>query len=273
LGGIPDARAGTVRFVGDPRCRIREDYLRILRLFRFHAWYGHGEIDREALNAAADLRGGLQGLSAERVQREMLKLLSADDPVPALRAMAATGVLSEVLPEAVEFERAGRVAAIESGQLFTCDPVLRLGALLDGAAAADAVGERWKLSNADRERLVRMHTDQSRILSYLSAREVRRTLYRAGKQTFRDRTMLGWAQDPKESNAVQWRALLAMAESWEIPRLPLSGEDVVAAGVPRGDQVGRVLREVEDWWVDSDFTDDRFSVIERLKAIVQATVL
>ncbi len=273
VGGEADARAGRVRFIGDARARIREDYLRILRLFRFHAWYGKGELDREAVTAAADLRAGLKQLSGERVQKELLKLLGADDPVPALRVMTATGVLKEVLPEAVRFDRLAGLISIETQQLFTCDPVLRLGASLENAEAAASVGRRLRLSNADRDRLANMLGEEPKLVCYLSAREVRRILYRIGKPTFEDRAMLAWAEDPKENNAVQWRALLAMAQSWQRPKLPLSGEEVIAAGVPEGEEVGRVMREVEDWWVDADFTDDRFSIIERLKAVVQATVL
>ncbi len=117
-----------------------------------------------------------------------------------------------------------------------------------------------------------MAAEGPKVFSYMSALELRRALYRLGKEAFVDKARLGWAADPKTTNAVQWRALIAMAESWERPELPLTGEDVMKAGVPKGPEIGRVMREVESWWVDADFTDDRFSIIERLKAIVQATV-
>ena len=99
---------------------------------------------------------------------------------------------------------------------------------------------------------------------------MRKLLYRLGVARFRDRVFLRWAEDAKESNAIQWRALLAMADAWQRPKFPLTGQNVKAAGVPEGPLVGRVLAEVEDWWVDSDFTDDEFSIAERLKAVVQA---
>jgi len=106
----------------------------------------------------------------------------------------------------------------------------------------------------------------------MSIRKVRKALYWVGAECFKDRVMLHWAVDPKLNNAVQWRALLAIADSWERPKFPLTGDEVMAAGVPQGPMVGRILREVEEWWVDVDFLDDRFSIIERLKAVVQATV-
>ncbi|HVV65734.1 MAG TPA: CCA tRNA nucleotidyltransferase [Rhizomicrobium sp.] len=270
VGGVEDARAGRVRFVGDPGTRIREDYLRILRLFRFHAWYGKGEIDGAALAAAAAEKAGLRGLSAERVQKELLRLLAAPDPMPAMRAMAATGILAETVPGASGLARLERLARIDSDNFFAPDPVLRLAALLSGADAASAIAERLRLSNAQSERLVGALDEGEKIVSYLSIREVRKLLYRMGPRRFRDRVLLKWAEDGRPASAVQWRALVALADGWERPRFPLSGENVIAAGVPQGPLVGRILSEVEEWWIDSDFPDDPFSLAERLKAVVQA---
>jgi poly(A) polymerase len=270
VGGVEDLKAQHVRFVGDPVTRIREDYLRILRLFRFHAWYGKGEIDSAALHASAAEKAGLAGLSAERVQKEVLKLLEAEDPMPSLRAMAATGILGDVLPGALNLPRLERLIAIDTDCFFEPDDVLRLAALLpaDGVAA---ISDRLKLSNAHRERLSDLARGKEKIVSYLSIKEVRKLLYLIGPQRFKDRVFLKWADDLKASNTMQWRALLALADSWQRPKFPLTGESVMAAGVARGPLIGRILSEVEEWWIDSDFIDDEFSLAERLKAVVQAT--
>jgi len=270
VGGVEDLKAQHVRFVGDPVTRIREDYLRILRLFRFHAWYGKGEIDSAALHASAAEKAGLAGLSAERVQKEVLKLLEAEDPMPSLRAMAATGILGDVLPGALNLPRLERLIAIDTDCFFEPDGVLRLAALLpaDGVAA---ISDRLKLSNAHRERLSDLARGKEKIVSYLSIKEVRKLLYLIGPQRFKDRVFLKWADDLKASNTMQWRALLALADSWQRPKFPLTGESVMAAGVARGPLIGRILSEVEEWWIDSDFIDDEFSLAERLKAVVQAT--
>ncbi len=264
VGGVDDLKAGRVRFVGDAVTRIREDYLRILRLFRFHAWYGKGEIDPEALRASAAEKDGLEGLSAERVQKEMLRLLDAADPMPSLRAMAATGILSVVLPGDLDLVRLEKLVAIDADNFFEPDAVLRLAALKGG--------QNLRLSNAQAERLDDLATAEEKIVSYLSIKDVRRLLYRLGPKRFKDRVFLKWAEDPKASNFIQWRALLALADSWDRPRFPLTGANVLNAGVPHGPLVGRVLAEVEEWWVESDFTDDEFSLAERLKAVVQALV-
>jgi poly(A) polymerase len=267
--GIADLQAGRVRFIGDATQRIREDFLRILRLFRFHAWYGKGEIDGEALRAAAAEKTGLAQLSGERIQKEMLKLLEAQNPVAVLRAMAASGILGEILPGNLNVVRLERLVAIDANAFFAPDPLLRLAALLSDGASA--LAERWKLSNADRARLEDIVGAREKIVSYLSIREVRKLLYRLGAQRFKDRVFLRWAEDAKASNAIQWRALLALADAWQPPKFPLDGGNVMAAGVPQGPLVGRILAEVEEWWIESDFLDDEFSLAERLKAIVQAT--
>jgi poly(A) polymerase len=268
---MADLQAGWVRFVGDPVTRIREDYLRILRLFRFHAWYGRGDIDADALNAARAEKQGIASLSGERLQKEMLKLLEADIPSPVLRVMAASGILAEIFPVALRLTRLEAMIETDRSNFFPADGVLRLAAMLpDDPAAADAVEDRLKLPNTDRERLRDLAEPNEKIVSYLSMREVRKLLYRLGPRRFRDKVHLRWAEDPKQSNAVQWRALLAMADAWRCPVFPLSGRDVMNAGVPEGPLVGRILSEVEQWWIDSDFTEDEFSLAERLKAVVQA---
>ena len=272
VGGVADLNAGRVRFVGDATTRIREDYLRILRLFRFHAWYGKGEIEPEALRAAAAEKAGLTQLSGERVQKELLRLLEAENPAHVLRTMAAAGILSELLPGALSITRLERLAAIDAEAFFTPDSLLRLAALLpNDVSVADAVAAKLKLSNAQALRLTDIAGAKEKIVSYLSVKEVRKLLYRIDIGPFKDRVFLKWAEDTKATNAVQWRMLLAVADAWERPRFPLSGREVMLAGVPEGPLVGKILAEVEDWWVDADFIEDEFSLAERLKAVVQAT--
>jgi poly(A) polymerase len=274
-GGLADARAGRIVFVGDAETRIREDALRILRFFRFQAWYGRTEPDADGLAACARLRDLIRNLSAERVSAELLKLLAAEDPRPAMRLMAASGVLAVVLPEAAGLERFEHLVEIETEMLFTEDALLRLAALPpDDPAVAAAVADRLRLSNAQRDRLVAALTAPARFVSWMSPNEARRLVYRMGADAFCDRVMLAWAKSASEhpKAAVQWRALLPLARSWTAPRFPLTGEEVMAAGVPKGPLVGEVMREVEAWWADNDFPTDKLALIERLKAVAQGMV-
>jgi poly(A) polymerase len=258
--GVEDLIAGKVRFMGDAGTRIAEDYLRILRLFRFHAWYGKGEVDAAGLHAAAQAKGKLKTLSGERVAKELLRLLEAARPGPILRVMAATGILSELLPGPLQLPRLERLTELVPGS----DPLLRLAALLpDGAAAATA--DALKLSNADRTRLEQALGGE-KLAAQLSAQHVRRLLYRLGAARFKDKVMLQMAEAQKGIAA--WRMLLDMADSWQRPRFALTGRDVMQAGVPEGPDVGRVLAEVEDWWVEGDFTADESALRDRLRTAI-----
>ncbi|MFZ5668669.1 MAG: CCA tRNA nucleotidyltransferase [Pseudomonadota bacterium] len=268
--GLADARAGRIVFVGDAMTRIREDYLRILRYFRFHAWYGRGEPDPDALAACKALKGMLSGRAAERTQKELLKLLAAEDPRAALRLMAATSVLSAVLPQVRALTRFETLVAIEQEQLFEVEAELRLAALLpDDPRVAQDVAERLRLSNSQKDRMVAAAGSEPRIVSWMSPRETRRAVYRIGARAFADRVKLAWAASDRPAAATQWRALIPLAETWSPPPFPLTGEEVIAAGVPRGPLVGQVMREVEEWWIDLDFIDDKLAAVERLKAVAQ----
>ncbi len=268
-GGVEDLIVGRVRFVGAAVPRIREDYLRILRLFRFHAWYGKGDMDGEALHAAAQEKAGLAQLSGERIAKELLKLLECPNPVPSLRLMAASGVLPELLPYPLQLPRLENLVLIEAENRFAPDAILRLVALLpDDADVAQAVGERLKLSGAERARLEGLAMAREKIAAQLSAADVRRLLYRIGVTRFRDRVLLSWAGSPRGAGAIQWRMLLSIADGWERPRFPLTGREAMVAGVAEGPEVGRVLAAVEAWWLEEDFLPDEMALREKMKSVI-----
>ncbi len=268
-GGIEDLVAGRVRFVGDPARRIREDYLRILRLFRFHAWYGKGDMDADALRAAADAKAGIAQLSGERIAKELLRLLEAQNPVPSFRIMAACGILPEILPFSVNLPRLENLVLIDAQNQFPADPILRLAALLpDSGDAARQLGERLKLSGAERARLEALCRVEEKIPAHLSAADVRRLLYRIGVARFRDRVLLSWAASPRGAAAIQWRMLLSIADGWHKPRFPLTGREAMAAGVAEGPEVGKVLALVEEWWLERDFLPDEAALLEKLKSVI-----
>lgn len=251
-GGVEDALAGRIVFVGEAETRIREDYLRILRFFRFFAWYGQGDPDAVALAACARLKDGMARLSAERVSTELLKLMAAPDPRPALRLMDQAGVLALVLPYPLERARFEALVEVDP------DPELRLSALLpdDDAVVVEAAA-RLRLSNAQRERLLAALLPEAPAVGVdLDRRAVRAAVYQLGPRAFRDRLKRAWAEALATGATVADVAdLLAYADHWRAPRFPLGGADVLAAGAPLGPEVGRLLREVEAWWVAQDFPE------------------
>ena len=147
---------------------------------------------------------------------------------------------------------------------------LRLAALLaDRDEAVMAASERLRLSATLRDRLRAAVSDEVRLVSWMSPREMRRAIYRLGAQTFKDRITLAWASSDRPVTFPQWRMLLVYPDTWTVPAFPLSGREIMAAGVPMGPLVGEIRREVESWWIDLDFTDDAMAMLERLKAVAQ----
>jgi poly(A) polymerase len=266
--GVADARAGRIVFVGDPEQRLREDHLRSLRFFRFLAWYGRGEPDAAAVAAITALKDKVANLAAERISAELLKLLGAEDPRGAVRLMGETGVLAVVLPGPLDLPRFEALVGIEAAALGENDPLLRLAALLpDDPARAVRTAERLRLSNAERDRLEAALTPGPGVAPGLSARAVRALVYGLGAGAFRDRAKLAWAA-AGGGEVEAWKALLALAEGWSPPVLPVGGADVLAAGAPKGPRVGEILRELEAWWIAGDFAADRAAALAKLKELV-----
>lgn len=254
--GYDDAMAGRIVFVGEPEGRIREDYLRILRFYRFYAWYGRGAPDAAAVAACAALAEGVEQLSAERVSKELLKLLAAPDPRPAVRLMDAAGVLGRVLSGPAD------LALFEAMVDLSGDAVLRLSALLpnDPARVAE-IARALRLSNAQRDRLAEAVSGEA--TTRLTDPQARALIYRDGRQAFEDRVMRAWASGGDPDGA---RRLLALAQGWARPSLPVGGRDLARLGLKPGPETGRVLKAFEDGWIADDFPDHGHE--DRLRALL-----
>jgi len=268
-GGLEDLKAGVVRFIGDADARIAEDYLRVLRLFRIHAWYGRGEINAVALTACAAARHQLKTLSGERLQKEVLKLLLVRAPLGVVRAMQASGVLGELIPGVIDTDALGRMCEIDSAHGLAADPVLRLAVMLDGAATAHALAVRWRLSNKDRDRLADVFRLRDVVKVGLPRGSSEALVYRHGNATVRDLARVGWVRAYPTPAAEGWLALIRLAETWQRPHLPIDGADILKAGVPHGPAVGKALAAVEDWWVASGFPASRERALEKLQEVLR----
>jgi poly(A) polymerase len=260
FGGRADLAAGRVRFVGRAEDRIREDVLRLLRFFRFHAHYGKPPPDEEALVAAHDLAPLLPTLSGERIAKEMLKLLAATDPASVLLLMRQQAVLIHVLPEATHLERLGRLVKIESAEGLAADPPRRLAALLGGAQAVGAVAGRLRLANAIRDRMDAA-LQSPKPLPSLAPRELKALRYRLTAESYRDRSLIAAAEG--DGAAGDWRAVIALAD-WQPPRFPLRARDAIERGAKAGPALGQLMKDLESWWVASDFQADRAACLKEL---------
>lgn len=258
-GGLDDLATGRVIFVGAPETRIREDYLRILRFFRFSARFGGGALDPDGLAACAGLRSGLSTLSAERVWMETHRLMVAEHLGPALEAMSNTGILRQLFPDA-RLDLVLRIIDLDREEELQPDALLRFMALFwPDPEAVERVIHAMKMSNAEAARLRRTVSDRTLIGAGAPPTAQRRALYMAGEQVWRDRVRIAWALD---RSALQgFRDALSLPDRWPRPALPVTGDDLLAAGIPAGPTLGRTLRSLESAWIASDFSLSRSDLL------------
>ncbi|MDP2802419.1 MAG: CCA tRNA nucleotidyltransferase [Phreatobacter sp.] len=253
FGGRSDLAGGKVRFIGDALQRVREDRLRILRLFRFHATYARGEVDRAALSACIAEREGLADLSRERLRAEIMKLVVAPRAGATLQAMADCGLLGQVLGGVPLAAGVDRLATVEAELSIDADPVQRLASLAV-LIREDALRlrERLALSNAEFRRLDGIGHGWRRdpATGLTAAKEL---LYAVGPRGFRDRVLIGFARSAADPADPAWRDLLSLPERWTAPHFPVSGEELQRRGLAAGPDLGTVLSAIRTRWMAADF--------------------
>jgi poly(A) polymerase len=250
--GYEDIVKRRVKFVGDASQRIREDYLRILRFFRFQARYGSPRVNVVALDACTRLRAGLKKLSAERVRSELLKILEAPQAVRVLKVMSERGILNVILPHTDEWRVMSRLPV---------DGILRLFVL---AKTPGTLQEPLRLSNPEAARLLQL-ADAPSVSPRLLPTEQRRMLYQLGATTYQDAVRLTWARSKAGMDDAQWIELLGLPQKWSPPRFPVTGADLKTIGMAPGPAMGHMLTALEDWWLASDFKPDKDQLLEQAK--------
>jgi tRNA nucleotidyltransferase/poly(A) polymerase len=271
VGGYPDIVARHIRFIGDADRRIAEDRLRILRLFRLHAEHGRGELDRDALAAAIRAREGLRDLSAERIGQEMRRLVVAPGAAETLVAMQETGILPLVLGGVGYIATLSRVIAFERAMDVAPAMPPHLAAL--GCKVEEDVERltaRLRLSNAERDRMLQALAASRALTPRPDGRGGRGALYRLGGEAFRDGIALALAFDAASPVDPAWGELYRLPDRWSVPSFPLGGRDVADAGVARGPTLGRLLRALENWWIERDFAPDLAALRARLQQMIAA---
>jgi poly(A) polymerase len=258
VGGLADLEARRVRFIGDPKRRIEEDFLRILRFFRFHAAYGtSGHPDPEGLEACIAGRDGLDQLSRERVRMELMKLMVAPHAVPTLIAMSDAGLTLRVLGGVSYLGSFERMAKAEAAIGAEADPARRLAAF--GVWVVEDAERLWRklrLTNDEHERLVSMAEGWRRISPHLGDNAQRALLYRLGAQHFTDHALLGWARSEEGAHDAAWAALATLPQRWRAPAFPIKAADLMARGVEKGPALGAAMRAAEEAWIKAGFPED-----------------
>lgn len=249
--GYEDILARRIKFVGAPSARIKEDYLRILRFFRFQARFGGKRMDKPGLAACARHKSGLKTLSAERIRQELLKLLDADAAVPTLKAMAKHGILKTVLPHTDHWRTIERLPA---------DPVLRLAVL---SADWESLKTGLKLSNEQAKR-IEIVIGLPALSPDLRRSERHSMLFQLGERGWADAVRLSYARSRTPSMDRSWKMLLDLPKHWKPPAFPVTGSHLISRGIAPGPQIGQILRQLEDLWIASDFQLDRDALLARI---------
>lgn len=266
VGGLADLEARKVRFIGSPEARIREDYLRILRLFRFHAAYGAGAVDGAAFSGAVRLRQGLLSLSHERVRAELLKLLLAPGAAATLATMSDAGLIQPLIGGIADARAFARLVEIEAqwraeGRNVPPDAIRRLAALaLRVSDDADRLRGKLRLSNAEARRLALMAGPVPEVGDDAAAQAF---IYRTGADAARDRALLAAARGRAGMERIG-----RLATHWTVPRPPFSADDLMALGLKPGRALGTALRRAEVAWIDAGFPGDR----ARIDALLRASI-
>ena len=270
VDGLSDFDARRVRFIGRPEDRIEEDFLRILRFYRFTAEYGEGRIDAEGNAACMALQEGLERISSERIRAEAVRLLVAPYALIALSEMDEAGILRRILGRSPDLMTFARLTAIEAAQGVAPEAMRRLYAL--AATTTDAAGDlrdRLRLSKSEYEHLADLTLPDPAFVPEGDETRARTYLYRHGARAFRDGLLITWARDlNRPIDDAPSCERLALPERWPVPVLPVSGRDVIALGVPPGPDVGSVLAMLEQWWSAAGFPPDEALIRARLAAIV-----
>ncbi len=263
--GSEDARAGRVCFIGDPDARIKEDYLRILRFFRFFAHYGKEAADERALAACGRHAHEMGRLSGERIQHEMLKLFSAVNPVPALLLMQKQMVLLAILSGTPDLAPLERLMTIERMTKEQAEAETRLAILLTGSSL-EMIADRWKLSGATQEILSRLLEFLPKITASLPIAQQKKLMRRIGLSPFKQLVLMSWAKDKNTALAREhFEPMLALADEWVPPVFMISGKDLKKLGYAEGKQMGDMLRKLEDEWETSNYTLTRHELLEGAK--------
>jgi len=267
--GLDDLSQRRVRFIGNADERIREDYLRILRFFRFTSDYASGPPDETGLAAAIALKDGIAKLSGERRRSELLRILSSARAPEMIVFMQASGILEKTLGCAGNAALLTRLAEIEGATGRSPDAMLRLGALaLTTPGAASTLRASLKLSSADDDRLSHMALPDRAFNPATSEFEAKAYLYRHGSEAFCDGVMLAWARSGDAHDEAGWLNRLELVHRWQAPELPVRGADVLALGVAPGPGVGRILSQFEDWWIAAGFPMSPALLAMRLQRLV-----
>ena len=254
--GISDLENGIVRFIGNPNIRIKEDYLRILRFFRFYADFGIGEIDEKSLKACKNNCDGLKQLSGERIRDELSKILLSNQAAKVTKIMADNGILDNILPKMKHFENMEFIIKLCCKYQLQPNWLRRLFICFNpDKMLAENLSTRLKLSKKDRLLFVSWAVNNLDLKQLTNEKYLMMMIYRLGKDFCYHKLILEMAQQNQDIENIS--ELLQFIQKMEIPIFPIKGRDLIAQGLKENAQIGLTLKKLENKWIESGFSLNR----------------
>tara|TARA_B100000900_G_scaffold187349_2_gene158749 strand:+ start:1101 stop:2324 length:1224 start_codon:yes stop_codon:yes gene_type:complete len=266
--GLEDIENRRLKFIGSASDRVKEDYLRILRYFRFYADFSNFDIDADLKKVFKEGSKNFSKISKERIWTELKKIINHNNSFKSLSMMNEANILTEISDDISVTKDYLKISHIENKINKPINNLLKLSILLESSELnANNFIEQFSISNEEADNLRTFTNLDLSIKSYLSIKESRAKLYRLGIEKFQDFVILNWIKDSNQKNDLNWHTLHEVAKNFEQPKFSFGANDIIRMGIEEGPLVGKILSELEEWWIDSDFIDDEYSIFERLKAI------
>ncbi len=266
--GIEDIKNRKLKFIGSANDRVKEDYLRILRYFRFYADFSNFEIDTNLKKVFKVESKNFSKISKERIWSELKKIIHQNNSFKSLSIMNDINILAEISEDISINKDYLKISYIENKINKPIDDLLKFSILLESSEyKANNFIKQFPISNEEADNLRTFINLDLSIKSYLSIKESRAKLYRLGIEKFQNFVILNWIKDSNQKNDLNWHTLYEVAKNFEQPKFSFGANDIIRMGIEESPLVGKILSELEEWWIDSDFIDDEYSIFERLKAI------
>ena len=269
--GIQDLKERKIIFIGNPDERINEDYLRILRFFRFNAFYGNSnlKLSSDSIKACAKNKNKIKKLSPERVQNEFFKILNSSDPYFIVSIMRKIEILDLLFEHKVETKIFKKLLLIEKENSFSKNHILRFASLaLKNKKINSNNLQMFNFSKKERKELCLLTNQEFEIHNKLNKADIKKILYSIDRKTLKDMAKLSWALSNNRVTNKNWKNVLSQIDKVAIPIFPLKAKDILDYGLEEGPIIGEILKTVEQDWIDSNFEHNKEDLLFKLKAII-----
>ena len=269
--GIQHLKQKKILFIGDPDERINEDYLRILRFFRFNAFYGNDnlKLSNNSVKACAENKNKIKKLSSERIHNEFFKILNSTNPYFIINIMKKIGILEILFEKKVETKFFKKLLSIENKNSLKIDQFLKFVSLAPNANKNHLSElKMFNFSKKDKRKLLLLTNQELKIHNKLEKNDIERILYSIDKQSLVGLAILSWALSANKIIDKEWISILDQIRNLKVPIFPLKAKDLLNFGLKEGPIIGEIFSEIEQDWIDSNFELNKEDLLLKSKMLI-----